>query len=115
MTEEKDPHVLGTKPPEGGFKGEQDPKYSHWMDKELKGMEKMDRTEHSADMRAHKDDRQGMQGTKNPYFEIEERERGDASAKARAAAKPHEADEFDVNMFDRGDDRVPEGREEGEY
>lgn len=102
-----DDHVLGKKAPEGGFTKNEGEKYSHWMDKELKGMEKMSRTEHSADERAFRDDRAGMQGKENPRCEIMERERGDARAPARAVQRPFEAEDFDMNQFDRGDERSP--------
>jgi hypothetical protein len=113
MTAEKDPHVLGTKAPEGGHTANEGGKYEHWMEKELKSMEKMG--EHSSDERAFRSGRAGMEGKKSPKFEIEERERGDASAKARPAAERFEEKEFDVNQFDRGDERRPSRGRKEEY
>ena len=94
-------HINGAKAPEGGHSTNEGSKYSHWMDKEVKAMEKAG--EHSADERVFRENRAGMQGKENPRPVVEERERGDASAKARPVSRPFEAEEFDVNQWDRED------------
>ena len=107
-----DKDVLGETAPSGGHSTNEGGKYDHWMDKEIREMARSERTEASADERAFREGRAGMEGGKPPGHDVFERERGDSGAGRNVDTK-FEAEEFDVNQWDRGDERRPSGHMEG--